>query len=67
MMVSRIKPRINWRPGTTECQNGKFARRAALDQDQQHLPVIGDRRVPDKNGEVDPTIFPAVNEMQLGA
>jgi hypothetical protein len=25
------------------------------------------RRVPDKNGEVDPTIFPIVSDMQLGA
>jgi hypothetical protein len=29
--------------------------------------LLGVRRVPDKNGEVDPTIFPAVSDMQLGA
>jgi hypothetical protein len=29
--------------------------------------VIGDRRVPEKNGEVDPTVFLAVSDMQLSA
>jgi hypothetical protein len=31
------------------------------------LPLVIGRRVPDKNGEVDPTIFPAVTDIQLGA
>jgi hypothetical protein len=31
------------------------------------LCIFGDRRVLDKNGEVDPTIFPAVSDMQLAA